>query len=169
MWLTTHMMTGSQSQVTAVRAYASTGRTGMIHYTVKSSQYWTWPNLLDNQKVASQQLTLLCKLYPTGLKQKNAVQKQLKMKDLLYPCAKADLRRLTMRQAKERNSYTFKNTLTCIPWGMLSYISNILQYIQYMSCFFGLFPLKIVSKLLYLLSFLIWIWCILCSYTSKVM
>ena len=40
----------------------------------------------------------------------HAMQKQLTMKDLLYPCAKADLKRLTMRQAKESNSYTLKHT-----------------------------------------------------------
>ena len=62
-WLTTHMMTGPQSQVAAVIAYASPGRTGMIHYTVKSSPYSTWPNPLDNQKVASPQLTLPVKKY----------------------------------------------------------------------------------------------------------
>ena len=38
-WLSTHMMTGPQSKVAAVSAYASPGRTGMIHYTVKSSLY----------------------------------------------------------------------------------------------------------------------------------
>ena len=38
-WLTTHMMTGPQSQVAAVSAHASPGKTGMIHYTVKSSLY----------------------------------------------------------------------------------------------------------------------------------
>ena len=37
LWLTTHMMTGPQSQVAAVSAYASPGRTGMIqlHSEVK--------------------------------------------------------------------------------------------------------------------------------------
>ena len=34
------------------------------------------------------------------------------MKDLLYPCAKTDLERLTMRQAKESNSYTFLKKYT---------------------------------------------------------
>ena len=38
-WLTTHMMTSPQSQVAAVSAHASPGKTGMIHYTVKSNPY----------------------------------------------------------------------------------------------------------------------------------
>ena len=32
------------------------------------------------------------------------------MKDLLYPCAKTNLERLTIRQAKESNSNTLKHT-----------------------------------------------------------
>ena len=34
------------------------------------------------------------------------------MKDLCYPCAKTGLERLTMRQAKESNSYTLKERHT---------------------------------------------------------
>ena len=101
-WLTTHMMTSPQSQVAAVSAYVFPGRTGMIHYTVKSSLYHTWPNLLDIQKVANPQLTLLIHMYF----KKSIVDNER----LLYPGAKTDLERLTARQAKESNSYTFKKT-----------------------------------------------------------